>query len=901
MPPHALNSSSRKRPAPSDDDVGEVVHVKLSSASLSGQRKSTTIATRSSAALGATSRIATRNTKHTRGPQIMSATVKEGNPTPRISRAKKGKRVHACNHHGCDKIFTRAEHLRRHQLNHNTDVYFKCDLCDRTFVRHDLLVRHQERHATQAIKAVQTLAMAQRHGNLPDHYAINRLQGLAGQPQHATEYSRDPHLFDSSHHQQNVDVIPQNVQVTSSPHSTSSDIAQVSMPNMGPGYATSMHVGHGSDGYASTDSTPSPSGSIGRGQLPYQLQPGEMQRQQESYLSHTDMIHRSSSAEDQSSLYAMLAAWDNNINWLFDDTAEKPRMDEIHTVNYIHPLEMAYNRSIAHPLPDISSIPPPPGVRGNTIIFHPMDDNMRNEILLLVGGGPNLQNSSFASLSSMQRYLRIYWNNFHVLYPVLHRPSFVPGLSMVCLAAIVIAIGASYTDGEAHEFAMAIYDKVKALLINSNDYATAGTPNNLPILQTLMLTDIFGKLRSTRDQFDGVQLDMILAGVCSLTLVILDVVLLNCSDPAARGAPADALERLRVLQRDGLDYHLESEWHHWILLEGRKRVATLFFWFDVQQAVIFGREACQTAFDLQAGLPSGKEEVLWDADCASDWLNSVDTQADQPTFLGVLRIFFDQKKQIPHISPLASLFILHGLISVSLDLKRSKQRNTVAGIEKQARLLQAYEKWRQHYEKTVAIHLRSPCHNKIMVMYHMAFVTMHTNLHLLYTVAGDTRLFSRSTERIDYYHAKNELDQWANSPTGQLATWHAIQIIVRMRSEAALVREQLHMPWMQYIALLMCWVYGSLSKSPLAGQPDDGSTDYFWDASVAQQDIQAYLQQMNTRTWQELAHARNFRGTAGLIAVVKQSWDALGLRWGLLDQAAEVLRNVVSSRNLKSA
>jgi len=37
------------------------------------------------------------------------------------------------------------------------------------------------------------------------------------------------------------------------------------------------------------------------------------------------------------------------------------------------------------------------------------------------------------------------------------------------------------------------------------------------------------------------------------------------------GPPADALERLRVLQRDGLDYHLESEWHHWILLEGRKR------------------------------------------------------------------------------------------------------------------------------------------------------------------------------------------------------------------------------------------------------------------------------------------------------------------------------------------
>lgn len=318
--------------------------------------------------------------------------------------------------------------------------------------------------ATQAIKAVQTLAMAQRHGNLPDHYGINRLQGLTTPPQSGNEYSGNGHNFNPNN--QNLENSPQNLQISSSPHSASSDISQVSMPNMASGYATAMHMGHGSDGYASTDSTPSPAGSIGRAQLPYQLPQSEIQRQQESYLSHTDLRQRSAVSDDPSSLYAMLASWDSNINWLLDDTAEKQVMDGIHTVNYIHPLEMAYNRSIAHPAPDITSVPPPPGVRDNTIIFHPMDENMRQEILLLLGGVPTLQTSSFASLSSMQHYLRLYWNNFHVLYPVLHRPSFVPGLSLVCLAAIVIAIGASYTDADAHEFAMALYGKVRTLLIN---------------------------------------------------------------------------------------------------------------------------------------------------------------------------------------------------------------------------------------------------------------------------------------------------------------------------------------------------------------------------------------------------------------------------------------------------
>lgn len=84
--------------------------------------------------------------------------------THRISKAKKGKRVHACEFPGCDKVslstswsraeltqsqqvFTRAEHRRRHELNHNPEASFLCQQpgCKRTFHRPDLLARHMER------------------------------------------------------------------------------------------------------------------------------------------------------------------------------------------------------------------------------------------------------------------------------------------------------------------------------------------------------------------------------------------------------------------------------------------------------------------------------------------------------------------------------------------------------------------------------------------------------------------------------------------------------------------------------------------------------------------------------------------------------------------------------------
>ncbi|KAJ5477940.1 Zinc fingerC2H2 [Penicillium desertorum] len=61
--------------------------------------------------------------------------------THRISKAKKGKRV-----------FTRAEHRRRHELNHNPEASYRCSTqgCKKAFHRADLLARHMERHELES-------------------------------------------------------------------------------------------------------------------------------------------------------------------------------------------------------------------------------------------------------------------------------------------------------------------------------------------------------------------------------------------------------------------------------------------------------------------------------------------------------------------------------------------------------------------------------------------------------------------------------------------------------------------------------------------------------------------------------------------------------------------------------
>ncbi|ETN42829.1 uncharacterized protein HMPREF1541_01987 [Cyphellophora europaea CBS 101466] len=66
---------------------------------------------------------------------------------PSRRRPNTGRRFQ-CNHDGCGKTYSRAEHLQRHQLNHSPKGLFSCDYagCDLTFVRKDLRDRHRKRH-----------------------------------------------------------------------------------------------------------------------------------------------------------------------------------------------------------------------------------------------------------------------------------------------------------------------------------------------------------------------------------------------------------------------------------------------------------------------------------------------------------------------------------------------------------------------------------------------------------------------------------------------------------------------------------------------------------------------------------------------------------------------------------
>lgn len=123
-------------------------------------------------------------------------------------RSRKGlDKKFECPHEDCDKSYSRAEHLSRHQLNHTPKQIYVCDYpgfpkCGREFVRQDLCNRHRERHTAKGSQ------LQRKHSilNISPASASDIKSETAGSP----TFPRPNMLSSSMESQQTQQLLPSN-------------------------------------------------------------------------------------------------------------------------------------------------------------------------------------------------------------------------------------------------------------------------------------------------------------------------------------------------------------------------------------------------------------------------------------------------------------------------------------------------------------------------------------------------------------------------------------------------------------------------------------------------------------------------------------------------------------------
>ncbi|EXJ73295.1 uncharacterized protein A1O5_03055 [Cladophialophora psammophila CBS 110553] len=503
-------------------------------------------------------------------------------PTGRISKAKKGKRVHACEFPGCGKVFTRAEHRRRHELNHNPEALFPCTRpgCRKAFHRMDLLQRHQERHDLES----------------------------------AADASSSAHMGQMAQ----VSVTSEPSSVMPAPVMTSPQ-ADRSAPRSSGGLSIGSLV-HPQQDYRYGLGTPAFNG---------------FPRQPMHY------VHGYSSADD--SMFYTPESSQSPVSEYYGRYAHRQSISSSSSVAAFDPSAASPLINGTIPGPWVPSSGPPSIIPSTmlddgTYLPSPADSTIPIPLSDLDGiewsvirrelsnaSGLQSRNAS-ASISDTIRWdcLELYWQYFHPSYPLVHRPSFLPTKPSPLLASAMVAIGSQYdTRPDAKLYSLTLLE-IATKLLRRRDNITSRS--RLADLQTVFLLEILSKYCARR-----VEVEMS-ARFRSLFASL---------DQARRTLATDPLAVLRTLPKERTADDIQRAHKFWLEHETRRRILQACTVLDLQQVVFFEqpativhherpRRAGPGGLRLNVSLPCSED--LWETSPIEEWVEMASGSETSPSF-----------------------------------------------------------------------------------------------------------------------------------------------------------------------------------------------------------------------------------------------------------------------------
>jgi hypothetical protein len=505
--------------------------------------------------------------------------------------------------------------------------------------------------------------------------------------------------------------------------------------------------------------------------------------------------------------------------------------------------------------------------------------------------------SDLLTLSSLQIYCGMFFTRFNTAYPLIHKATFDPDKVDTVFLAAVLCMGATYSSREAHQLAVRIHDTLRNHVFV---HASFSAQPELWLLQTMLLIDCFGKQRAGQRQRDMAQLFH-----CVLIKLIRrsDCLIVRTSPITQR--PDD----------------LESAWRRAMDAEQRKRLAMHCFMWDTQHAVLFSQSLCMSAFEIRSAMPC--DPGSWEAASAEEWFENSRREGAHQLFLSVLKQYISPSAILRHrhLNAIARTFALHGLLSVSSDLKRRDQTTLrsespdLVGAWK-SRMSRSYDLLKADFDAdcmTMKLEQRADLRKftglktATNVLYRSAHITLNVEILDLQIYAGASHILGRVVTTSDYERSHRNVTRWVNEDpaSASKAARHASSILqdAIMNLNDWDDADVFYYSWCLYLATLTCWAF-HLPMSTTASRrlhsesiTDPGYSHYNGSGNQAaitsqrQNEMSAMLIAMTTcNSLEELSSLAGRFSTRGLTSVMAKQLGTV--RWAVVHDAMKVLNHL---------
>ncbi|KAK5208852.1 hypothetical protein LTR41_005249 [Exophiala xenobiotica] len=858
-----------------------------------------------------------------------------------------------CTFTGCGKSFTRAEHLRRHALNHDKGQD-TCPRCAVVFTRPDLLARHMARHAKKDDEAggpgLGVLETRKRSTREPDGTVVTRprkraprsnTRSISPKPVHGNTVNDDISYSTETDRGHPIspppslhDTPPQGFVVDQ----TSLVDPQLEAPS---GHDTSWFLGDDSAVQTYTDD------------------PSQWSTQTYTTTTISDQMSFDDLFYTDTASSFNIMPFSTNVNWLLDFTTSTELLNEsTNSIIAIDPADTQLQHNSTSAFQNTKAVMPllggqsrqsaaPPQTNslndysaGNVLQNGDLEDDSSSEMEFalhqsansidttsqqedLTSPGSSMRltsrsrqlplideasrgrvleliaqarpmtidglvidtSSSLLSPPAFQQYSDLFFTRFNVSYPLIHQATFEPSRTEALLLTAILLLGATYDGKEAHQMAVGVHDVLRARIIQ---HPLFNEQPELWILQTILLVDCFGTSRAGQKQhamsnmFHGLLINLLRRADCQ-----------NVRNSSIEFC------------HDGSD--LDAQWRQAMDAEQRKRLALLCFVWDTQHAVLFSQASCLSAIELRLSLPYDSD--TWEAPTAEAWRESCDRNPPSLLFLTVLKAYLnpDVKARPRHLDGFSRVLILHGLMSVSSDLKRRDQISL--GIETEAespqeRVRRAYDRWKADFD-TFSLDMKLskgydakkfiPFKTATLAMYRAAHIALNVEVLDLQIFAGARQILGKPVTPLDYERSRKIIHTWLISEATRTivgrAAWHACRVLrdAIIDLDEGDLTDLFHYPWCLYLATLICWAFHSGGgASPNAASNVKQAA---WQAKNldSKSEMTALISGMGSCTSvEDLNKAAGSYRTQGMIALMVN--QLASVRWAAMHEGTKVLK-----------
>ncbi|KAK9240298.1 fungal-specific transcription factor domain-containing protein [Lipomyces kononenkoae] len=240
--------------------------------------------------------------------------------------------------------------------------------------------------------------------------------------------------------------------------------------------------------------------------------------------------------------------------------------------------------------------------------YEGIDEHCRSEIISLLevpyGRHPyaEVDISKFPDWRTLDTFLHLYFEHFHPILPMIHRPTFRTPTCPSILLATMLSVGASYADMEgSHQFADTLSELCKRTLLWLGNYDSTYTRSGYFVM-AFLLQNIHALGSGDKRLYEEAD--------ASRSYLVSNARSMGLFSPPPK-------ETVFSVRGDESAEQLERLWHAWRDEEMGKRLAWSVFEYDSSISTLSSRRGCMALNDLCNDMPC--DERLWEAPTAREW------------------------------------------------------------------------------------------------------------------------------------------------------------------------------------------------------------------------------------------------------------------------------------------